>query len=143
MGMYGFSRAIYRALADEIIETSPGYENHARVLRSCEAAVERLATDRRYFARPSQTLFREVRIYFPMTAQLKVLRVIEHFLALADEFVSRLPQTGFDVNGNPLLCHATTRKGTACQRAPLPRNGYCPSHQHLVQTEEMPSRLAA
>ena len=27
-----------------------------------------------------------------------------------------------------------TRRGTACQRAPL-HNGYCPSHQHLAETE--------
>jgi len=26
---------------------------------------------------------------------------------------------------------------------PLPRNGYCPSHQHLVETEEAPMRIAA
>jgi len=29
-----------------------------------------------------------------------------------------------------------TRKGAACQRVPLPRNGYCPSHQHLAETED-------
>jgi hypothetical protein len=33
-------------------------------------------------------------------------------------------------------CRATTRKGAACQRVPLPRNGYCPSHQHLADTED-------
>lgn len=26
---------------------------------------------------------------------------------------------------------------TACQRTPLPHNGYCPSHQHLAETEEV------
>jgi len=26
---------------------------------------------------------------------------------------------------------------------PLPRNGYYPSHQHLVETEEAPMRIAA
>jgi len=41
------------------------------------------------------------------------------------------------VNGNPLQCRATTRKGTACQRMPLPHNGYCPSHQHLTATEDV------
>jgi hypothetical protein len=137
--MYRFSRAIYRELADEIVEaphTIGSYVNHERVLRACEAAVERLATDRRYFAHPSRTLFCDIRAYFPMSAQARVLRVIELYLALADEFLRRLPQNGFDAYGNPLQCRASTRKGTPCQRMPLPHNGYCPSHQHLAETEE-------
>jgi hypothetical protein len=144
--MYGFSRAIYRQLADEIIGEphSPGHHrNHERVLRACEAAMDRLATDRHYFARPSRTLFREIRAYFPMSAQMRVLTVVEHYMTLADEFVQRLPQTGMDANGNSLQCRASTRKGTPCQRPPLPHNGYCPSHQHLAATEELPATLAA
>jgi hypothetical protein len=137
--MYRFSRAIYRELADEILEdphrVCPN-SNHERVLRACEAAIERLATDRRYFAHPSRTLFADIRAYFPMSAQLRVLRTIERYLALADEFLLRLPQNGFDAYGNPLQCRASTRKGTPCQRMPLPHNGYCPSHQHLSETEE-------
>ena len=39
---------------------------------------------------------------------------------------------GYDLAGNRLECRATTRKGTPCQRMPLPHNGYCPSHQHLA-----------
>ena len=42
--------------------------------------------------------------------------------------------------GNPTLaprCGARTRAGTACRRAPQPANGYCPSHQHLAETEEV------
>src|SRR5579885_3563389 len=111
--MYRFSRAIYRELADEIIEdphSSCKQANHERVLRACEAAVERLATDRHYFAHPARTLFKDIRIYFPMTAQLRVLRVIQRYLALADEFLRRLPQNGFDAYGNPLQCRASTRK---------------------------------
>ena len=143
--MYGFSRAIYRDLADEIIEEpyARPQVNHERVLRACEAAVERLATDRHYFAHPSRTLFHDIRAYFPMTSQLRVLRVIERYLAFCDEFLKRQPQNGFDVYGNPLQCRASTRKGTPCQRMPLPHNGYCPSHQHLAETEEIPAVLAA
>ncbi len=142
--MYGFSRAMYRELADEIIENPHSARaNHERVLRACEAAVERLATDRHYFARPARTLFREIRVCFPMTSQLRVLRVVEHYLGLADQFLSRLPKNGFDVNGDPLQCRASTRKGTPCQRMPLPHNGYCPSHQHLSDTEQLPSPVAA
>ena len=144
--MYGFSRAMYRELADEITEDPYGsrpYANHERVLRACERAVERLATDRHYFARPARTLFGEIRWYFPLTSQLRVLRVIERYIVLTDEFVRNQPRNGFDVNGNPLQCRATTRKGSACQRMPLPHNGYCPSHQHLAETEELPVALVA
>ncbi len=136
--MYHFSRAIYRELADEIREDSfdGSNANHARVLRACESAVERLATDRYYFARPSRTLFNEIRVYFPMQSQRRVLSVVERYLTCADKFVRSQPPTGYDLFGNPLHCRASTRKGTPCQRIPLPQNGYCPSHQHLAETEE-------
>jgi hypothetical protein len=144
--MYGFSRAIYRELAEDTLEEPYGERtnaNHERVLRACEAAVERLATDRHYFARPARTLFRDIREYFPMSAQLRALRVVEHYMALLDDFVARLPKNGFDVNGNALRCRASTRRGSPCQRMPLPHNGYCPSHQHLADTEELRPRVAA
>jgi hypothetical protein len=138
--MYQFSRAIYRQVADDILETGdmrPGQPtNHERVLRACEAAVERLAYDRHYFARPARTLFCDIRMYFPMAAQERLYTVIERYLVWADDYLQRQPKTGFDLNGNPLQCRATTRKGTACQRVPLPHNGYCPSHQHLAETED-------
>jgi len=138
--MYRFSRAIYREIASEITEDPHGacpHANQQRVLKACEAAIERLATDRHYFARPSRTLFSDVRAYFPMRAQARVLRVIERYLSCADEFLRSQPQNGYDPYGNPLQCRASTRKGTACQRMPLPHNGYCPSHQHLAETEEL------
>lgn len=146
--MYRFSRAIYRELANEIVDDSPtscmgGVTNHERVLRACESAIERLATDRHYFARPARTLFNDIRPYFPMSAQARIYRVIERYVACADEFLSRQPMTGYDLAGNPLQCRATTRKGTPCQRMPLPHNGYCPSHQHLAETEELLEELAA
>lgn len=146
--MYRFSRAIYRELASEIVAESPGSNaagpnHHERVLRACEAAIERLATDRHYFARPARTLFNDIRPYFPMSSQARIYRVIEHYMSLADDFLSRQPMTGYDLAGNPLQCRATTRKGTPCQRMPLPHNGYCPSHQHLAETEELTEELAA
>jgi hypothetical protein len=144
--MYRFSRAIYKELADAITEdphSAGSYTNHERVLRACEAAVERLATDRHYFAHPARTLFNDIRAYFPMCFQERVLHVIERYLDFADEFLRRQPQNGFDVYGNPLQCRASTRKGTPCQRMPLPHNGYCPSHQHLAETEAEERVLAA
>ena len=138
--MYRFSRAIYRELADEIVEdphNADSYANHERVLRACEAAVERLATDRRYFAHPSRTLFCDIRGYFPMSSQAQVHRVVTRYVAYAQQFLSEHPHEGYAaVNGAPPQCRATTRKGAACQRVPLAHNGYCPSHQHLADTED-------
>jgi len=88
------------------------------------------------FARPARTLFNDIRFCFPMKAQLRVWQVVSAYIAAAESYLDRLPKAGGDVNGNPLQCRATTRKGTACQRVPLPHNGYCPSHQHLAETEE-------
>jgi hypothetical protein len=137
--MYQFSRAIYRELAPYIGSETPvhGSDPHAEVLRACEATLERLANDRHYFARPARTLFNDIRMYFPMSQQARVCQTVTRVLALADEWLDSQPRQGFDINGNPLQCRATTRKGTACQRMPLPRNGYCPSHQHLADTEQV------
>jgi hypothetical protein len=138
--MYQVSRAIYREIADEILEDPHAecvHANHERVLRACEASIERLTNDRHYFAHPAKTLFTDIRAYFPMSAQPRVLHVVERYLAFADEFLRTRPQAGFDLDGNPLQCRASTRKGTPCQRVPLPHNGYCPSHQHLAETEEL------
>jgi Family of unknown function (DUF5763) len=144
--MYQFSRAIYRQLACEILADPvcpDGSSNHERVLKACEAAVLRLATDRHYFAKPSRTLFNDIRVFFPIVAQPKVHRVVETYLGLCREWLDRQPPTGFDLLGNRLQCRATTRRGTPCLRPPLPRNGYCPSHQHLRDQEEREERLAA
>lgn len=142
--MYQFSRVIYRELAPYIDAHAPvhGADAHAEVLHACEATLERLANDRHYFARPARTLFNDIRIYFPMSQQAHVCQTVTRVIALAEEWLDHQPRRGFDINGNPLQCRATTRKGTACQRMPLPRNGYCPSHQHLAETEE-PAQLVA
>jgi hypothetical protein len=134
--MYQFSRAMYRELAKDVdASTSPDAQCH--VLRACERNIERLVNDRHYFARPSRTLFNDIRRYFPMTAQARVWRIVERYVACAEDWLDHLPQNGIDVNGQPRQCRATTRRGTACQRMPLPHNGYCPSHQHLAETEQL------
>jgi hypothetical protein len=85
-----------------------------------------------------------VRCYFPVARQQQVYSIIERYIAFADEFLASLPPAGCDAEGNPLQCRALTRKGTACQRTPLAHNGYCPSHQHLAETEHAaPAALAA
>jgi hypothetical protein len=139
--MYRFSRSIYRELAPDILEDRPGQSgptNHERVLRASEAAVYRLATDLHYFAKPSKTLFNDIRIYFPMSAQHRVYAVVDRYMTFAREFFASQPLSGYDIEGNRLECRATTRRGTPCQRTPLPHNGYCPSHQHLAEPEEVP-----
>ena len=133
--MYQFSRSIYRELGADVI--SDRHHDLAiarqRFLRSCEITFERLATDRHYFARPAKTLFSEVRCMFPMSHQLKVLRIIERHVTLASEYVESQARAGVTFDGSPLCCHATTRKGTSCQRVPLPGSKYCPSHKHLEE----------
>ena len=137
--MFQFSRAIYRELAPAIDgqASAHGRNAHEHVLKACERTMERLATDRHYFARPARTLFNDVRFCFPMSSQVKVWKVVNAYISAAEAYLDRQPKAGYDVNGNPLQCRATTRKGTACQRVPLPHNGYCPSHQHLAETEEV------
>ena len=136
--MYHFSRSIYRELAP-YIDPHPvcldGSGNHELVLKACEDAVRRLATDRHYFAHPARTLFREIRVFFPMVEQHRVHHVVEVHMAAAEEYMKTLPVAGVDALGNRIECRATTRRGTPCQRAPLPKTGYCPSHQHLAETE--------
>jgi hypothetical protein len=142
--VYQISRSIYREIEAEIVEDRPrcgGPTNHERVLRACEASVHRLMTDRHYFARPSRTLFNDIRAFFPMSAQLHVFRVVDRYLTFASDYVAARPSAAMELAGRKLECRATTRKGTPCQRMPLPRNGYCPSHQHLAETEGM--KLAA
>ena len=138
--MYRFSRSIYRELSPAVIEDDrdpTGCRNKQAVLDACEEVIRRLTYDRRYFARPARTLFNEVRIYFPITEQGRVWRVIERNLALATEFLARLPE-GSGLDGVPRQCRAHTRKGTPCQREPLPSRDYCPSHKHLEETFEGP-----
>ena len=136
--MFQFSRAIYRELACDIDAdvSASGRGAHEHVLWACEQTMERLSADRHYFARPARTLFTDIRFCFPMAAQARVWRVVTAYIGAAEAYLDRQPKAGVDVHGNPLQCRATTRKGTACQRVPLPHNGYCPSHQHLAETEE-------
>ncbi len=137
--MYRLSRAIFLEIKDQVDphpETITVAEAKRRVLHSCEATIERLARDPRYFARPAQSLFHEIRHLFPISQQARVYAVIEHHLARAvDHINEELERSG---EGMAARCRATTRKGKPCQRTPLPDREYCPSHQHL---EERPASL--
>src|SRR5579863_10722182 len=102
--MYQFSRGIYRELTpllDCNLPPAAQVETRRALLRACEASVERLATDRHYFARPARTLFGDIRANFPVCRQEQVYLVVERYMALADEFVATMPRNGLDANGNP------------------------------------------
>jgi hypothetical protein len=136
--MYRFSRSIYRELAPLVQEDprdSAGCRNKQIVLDACEEAIRRLTLDRRYFARPARSLFNEVRTHFAVGDQLHVWRVIEGNMELALEFLSMMPDD-IGLDGRPRQCRAHTRRGTPCQRRPLPGRDYCPSHKHLEETFE-------
>jgi hypothetical protein len=143
--MYQFSRAIYRELSPTVLSKPLAARSaaQARLLSECEAAMERLATDRHYFARPVRTLFNDVRSLFPMSSQLHVYHVIERHVLEAVDYVDGQARTGVTFDGSPLCCHATTRKGTSCQRVPLPASKYCPSHKHLEEAQEELTASAA
>ena len=134
--MYQFSRSLYRELGPLVIGDRYGtaISNRQQFLASCENAFQRLASDRHYFARPSRTLFNNVRFYFPMQEQLRVYKVIDRYMRVATMFVDEREREGISLDGSPLCCHASTRKGTPCQRVPLPGSKYCPSHKHLEET---------
>ncbi|MEX1141955.1 MAG: hypothetical protein WD993_08725 [Thermoleophilaceae bacterium] len=144
--MYQFSRAIYRELASEVTPQPTGGRAaaQARLLSECEGAMERLAMDRHYFAHPVKTLFTDVRSLFPISGQMRVYRVIEHHMTAAVGYVDSQARDGVTFDGSPLCCHATTRKGTSCQRVPLPGTKYCPSHKHLdeAQSDELAASAA-
>jgi hypothetical protein len=134
--MYQFSRAIYRELSGAVENDRYASASRAVLLRECESAMERLALDRHYFAKPVRTLFNDVRCLFPMSEQLHVYNVIKQNVTLAAEYVDTQARDGVTFDGSPLCCHATTRKGTCCQRVPLPGSKYCPSHKHLEEPSE-------
>jgi len=148
--VYHISRSMYRELCHEVAPDRYGstVASRQRLLRACEASVERLAHDRHYFAHPTRTLFNDVRVLFPLSRQMRVRQVIERHMRLASELVDRAAEQGVACDGTPLSCHATTRKGGTCQRTPLPGSLYCPSHKHLEErfdacTEDAELELAA
>lgn len=131
--MYRFSRAIFteiKDLVDPHPDTISVAEAKRRVLHSCEATVERLARDPHYFARPSQSLFSEVRHLFSISNQERVYRSIDRNITFAVDYIlEEIARAGDGIS----CCRATTRKGKPCQRTPLPDREYCPSHQHLEE----------
>src|SRR5262245_48365312 len=131
--MYQYSRAIYRSIKDLIDPYAPPadqVEYRRAVLEECEQTMTRLAADPHYFARPDRALFQDIRRYFPITAQAQVAWIVREGVSAATSFIQAQLDAGA-LDGGQSRCRATTRKGKACQRTPLPGRDYCPSHQHL------------
>ena len=142
--MYQYSRAIYRSIKDLIDPYSDAetqLESRRAVLEQCEQTMERLAADPHYFAKPDRALFQDIRRFFPITAQAHVAWAVGQGVTAAVEFIEAQLEAGL-LDGGVARCKATTRKGKACQRTPLPGRDYCPSHQHLERTT-LPQRAAA
>ena len=136
--MYRFSRSLYREIASSVIEDERDpteCRNKQLVLDECEETIRRLAYDRRYFARPARSLFNSIRMHFALADQLRVWMVIDRNIKLAQLFLEQMPE-GCGLDGVPRNCQAHTRRGTPCQREPLPGRDYCPSHKHLEESFE-------
>src|SRR5262245_48149938 len=142
--MYQYSRALYRSIKDLIdpyVDGPTRLEYRRAVLCECEAAMARLAQDPRYFGRPDRTLLQDIRPHFPITAQANRAWAVKQGVSAAVAFSEAQLEAGL-LDGGVSRCKATTRKGKACQRTPLPGRDYCPSHQHLERTT-LPARTAA
>jgi hypothetical protein len=143
--MYQFSRSIYRELAPRVAETgAAGCASKQRILEACESTMSRLVTDRRYFAKPTKALFADVRNLFPMKEQGFVYRVVDRNVRMALQYLETVPVDELALAG-ARECRAHTRRGTPCQREPLPGRDYCPSHKHLEEDLdlEMPAEAHA
>ena len=114
--MYHFSRAIYRELAPYVLEERPSAQRETQpllVLRECESAIERLMTDRRYFARPSRTLFNDVRPYFAIADLPRVYVAIDRNVQVALRFLATVPDYAFDSHGRAAALPGDDPQGAA------------------------------
>ena len=78
-----------------------------------------------------KTLFNDIRIYFPMSAQRRVYHVVDRYLRFAREYLATSRDSGFDLDGQPARVprdhapgHAVPAHAAAAQRllpvAPAP-----------------------
>src|ERR1044072_8062217 len=126
--MYQYSRAIYRSIKDLIdpyVNEDTQLVYRREVLAACEGTMERLAQDPHYSRRPDKALFQDFRRYSPIPVRAQVAWAVSQGVDAAVGFVEEQIEAGaFD--GGVARCRATTRKGKACQRTPLPNRDYWP-----------------
>jgi len=111
-GMYQFSRSIYRELAPRVVadeEDPTATRNRQIVLDACEAAIQRMTYDGRYFANPARWLFGEVRPYIRMTEQVHAWRVVEMNIGLAAKFLAKGGSEGWTAVFHALFASADFR----------------------------------
>jgi hypothetical protein len=109
-------------------------EYRRAVLEQCELAMERLAKNPLYFAKPDRALFQDIRRYFPITVQAEVAWAVKEGIAAATAVIEEQIEAGA-LHGGVARCRATTRKGKPCQRTPVLNRDYCPSHRHLARSK--------
>ena len=95
-----------------------GCANKQLVLDACEGDIA-APHDRRYFARPTRTLFTEVRVLPARRAALASTGSIDRNMELATA-TSNAAARGARPDAVERECQAHTRRGTPCQREPLP-----------------------
>ncbi len=139
MSLSLFSQSLFRALQSDIDPHAlcPGGDPYEHVAAAIDRATARLAADRQLFRRPQRTLFQDIRFCFPLGRQAHVWALVAAWVPKVDAELDARRSRGLDAAGNPLRCPVFTRRGTPCERAPLPRNGHCPSHQHLAVDHEL------
>ena len=133
--MYHFSRSIYRELAPDILEDRPDARrsDQPRARPARLRGARRAARHRPALLRPADA--DAVQRHPDLLPDVRPAARLQRRRPLHDvrrEYFASQPGS----TGSRLECRATTREGTPCQRMPLPHNGYCPSHQHLAETEE-------
>ncbi len=139
MTLSRLSLTLFRALQADIDARAlcPGGDPYDYVADAIERNAQRLAGERELFRRPERRLFQDIRWCFPLHRQRHVWRLVAEWVPNVDEELDALRQAGLDPDGSPRRCPVFTRKGTPCERTPLPHNGHCPSHQHLVVADEL------
>ena len=130
--MYEFSRALFRRVEPWIEPSSTDIEARRTVLGAAERAVERLFDEPRAAPRISRALFREIRFLFPLGRKADLCQVIETAIRTVAANAELRAASRIEFDGSAQHCSSFTRRGTQCRRAPL-ANGWCPSHQHLVE----------
>ena len=84
------------------------------ILRACEAATDRLVTDRYYFKQPSRWLFQEVRPHLPLDQQAQALATVTAYIRAITRWIDANPEAA--AAGRHVQCRAFTRRGAPCQR---------------------------
>ena len=141
--MYRFSRALYLELKD-LVDPHPDTisvtEARRRVLEASQATVERLASDPRYFpSPPAVSSSRSAATSRSLSRRACSTRSSAWSASPGASIQVELDR----LNEANARCRATTRKGKACQRTPLPGREYCPSHSHLEEPSTLPARVGA